>query len=261
MSSNKDHEGQLAMVDPMPIYFTFSRIRPQFSCGRFVKDTLDELLNGTISVRDLPSIAVLTDGEHMYSLNNRRLFVFKELHKAGLLQEVPVRLRPVPQTKRMAEKYTPAKCALVATLKGQGHRGGPADPEDDRDAGSEQSDEEESVRAPKGRRASDAGTRKVAELPERHDGVAQSTVAKAPIAANSRTAAKAAKRAARKNQHQHGHDSDSGDAPPHPQSTHPQRHAGAHDLAAELAGLHGGDGSDSDSGRGKTRGAKGHAHK
>ena len=74
--AKKEKEG-LTLVDPLPIYFTFSRIRPQFSCGRFVKDTLEELLAGNISPADLPSIAVLTDGENLFSLNNRRLFVYK----------------------------------------------------------------------------------------------------------------------------------------------------------------------------------------
>jgi hypothetical protein len=131
-----DADGALAMVDPTPIYFTFSRIRPQFSCGRLVNDTLTELLEGRLKPSELPSIAVLTDGKHMYSLNNRRLYVFKELRKAGLVTEVPVRLRPVPQTKRMATKYTPEKCALVATLKGL------RKPGEERDASGSDSDSE-----------------------------------------------------------------------------------------------------------------------
>ena len=140
-------EGALTWVDPMPVYFTFSRIRPQFSCGRRVADTLAALTDGTIKVSDLPPIGVLVDaaGNH-FSLNNRRLFAFKALARAGLLGatdgKVPARLRPVPDTKRMRDKYTPAKCALDARLKGGAEKGGThgAPDDDDDGGGSEPSD-------------------------------------------------------------------------------------------------------------------------
>ena len=122
-------EGALTWLDPLPVYFTFSRIRPQFSCGRAVADTLAAASSGELKVEDLPPIGVLVDadGNH-FSLNNRRLFVFKQLARDGRLVrtggKVPARVRPVPDTKRMREKYTPAKCALDARLKGRGEAGG-----------------------------------------------------------------------------------------------------------------------------------------
>jgi hypothetical protein len=104
----------ITQIDPMPVYFTFSRIRPQFSCGRFVHDTLHAIQSGALAVADLPTIAVLFDGANYFSLNNRRLFVFKELRRLGLVATVPARVKPVPQTKRMKEKYSVEKCALQA---------------------------------------------------------------------------------------------------------------------------------------------------
>jgi hypothetical protein len=41
-------------VDPDIVYFTFSRVRPFFSCGRPVQATLDALIKGDISTADLP---------------------------------------------------------------------------------------------------------------------------------------------------------------------------------------------------------------
>lgn len=104
----------IVQVDPLPVYFTFSRIRSQFSCGRRVHDTLQALLDGALSPADLPTIALLFYGVNYFSLNNRRLFVFKELARRGLVSTVPARVRPVPQTKRMRDKYSVDKCALEA---------------------------------------------------------------------------------------------------------------------------------------------------
>lgn len=47
------------MLDPRTIRFTHSRIRPFFSCGRRVEQTLEDLRAGTVSVRDLPRITVI----------------------------------------------------------------------------------------------------------------------------------------------------------------------------------------------------------
>lgn len=107
-------------IDPSIIYFTFSRIYPQFSCGRTIAYTLQQFEAGELTPTDLPLLSVLTDGQHYYSQNNRRLFLYKTLQRDGRLQTVPVRLRPLPQTRRMKAKYTPAKCAMTATLIREG---------------------------------------------------------------------------------------------------------------------------------------------
>jgi hypothetical protein len=111
-------------LDPALVYFTFSRVRPFFSCGRPVQETLDSLLQGDLSTADLPSITLLFDGKHYFSLNNRRLFVFKTLRAAGKLQTIRARIKQVPQTKRMKDKYTIEKCSLTAKLMREGGAGG-----------------------------------------------------------------------------------------------------------------------------------------
>ncbi|XQJ30857.1 hypothetical protein NXY56_006963 [Leishmania guyanensis] len=107
---------QVVDIDPLLIYFTFSRIRPRFSCGRTIGSTLQQFRDGELQLRDLPLLSVLTDGAHYYSQNNRRLYTYKQLKREGLLDTVPVRLRPLPRTKRMYSKYSPQTCALAATL-------------------------------------------------------------------------------------------------------------------------------------------------
>lgn len=110
---------QIVDVDPTTIYFTFSRIRPCFSCGRTIESTTEQMTKCELKPTDLPLLAVFTDGKHLYSQNNRRLYMYKQLKARGILQTVPVRLRPLPSTRRMATKYTPDKCALEATLMGE----------------------------------------------------------------------------------------------------------------------------------------------
>ncbi|OAA73344.1 hypothetical protein ISF_00245 [Cordyceps fumosorosea ARSEF 2679] len=111
----------LTDIDPDEVFFTFSRLRPQFSCGRRVRDTLDAALRGSLVPADLPPISVLRDPAtgHLFSLNNRRLYVFKALRAAGRLETVPARVKPVPQTKRMRDKYAADKCAKTARLMGE----------------------------------------------------------------------------------------------------------------------------------------------
>ncbi|CUE71958.1 Hypothetical protein, putative [Bodo saltans] len=107
-----------------------------FSCGRTIDETLQALISGKQSVEDLPRISLLFDGANFYSLNNRRLFVFKALREAGIVSTIPVRLKAVPNTKRMKEKYSPAKCSLEARLM-------PERPAGEKMEGDEPSEDEE----------------------------------------------------------------------------------------------------------------------
>ena len=81
-------------IDPLTIYFTHSKIRKQFSGnGKLLQETLHEILTGTTLAEDLPKIRVIFDGNRYYTMNNRRLWVYKELSKAGKLDKIKVELR------------------------------------------------------------------------------------------------------------------------------------------------------------------------
>lgn len=81
-------------IDPSAVYFTHSKIRKQFSGnGKLLSETLEEVLNGTTKVEAIPKIRVIFDGSRYYSMNNRRLWVYKELQKRGKLATVKVELR------------------------------------------------------------------------------------------------------------------------------------------------------------------------
>jgi hypothetical protein len=78
-------------------------------------------------VDDIPRITVISDPDgNFFCLNNRRLYVFKEVGKLGLLEgrtprnTISVRLKPaVP---REQKKYSTATCSLkCALMREKGH--------------------------------------------------------------------------------------------------------------------------------------------
>lgn len=85
-------------IKPSIIYFTHSKIRKQFTgCGKMLQETLDELVSGVTPISQIPTIKVYTDGTNFYSMNNRRLWVFKELENRGLIHTIEVFLEPLPK--------------------------------------------------------------------------------------------------------------------------------------------------------------------
>ncbi|EDQ89460.1 uncharacterized protein MONBRDRAFT_7918 [Monosiga brevicollis MX1] len=109
-----------ADVDPRQIRFAHARIKPMFSgCGRTLAQTLEELRDGTTKVTDIPTVTVMVRPDDdptlpawYYSLNNRRLYVFKQLREEGILDTIPVRVRGMKPHE--VARYTPDNCALQA---------------------------------------------------------------------------------------------------------------------------------------------------
>uniref|UniRef100_A0A6B2LQW6 Uncharacterized protein n=1 Tax=Arcella intermedia TaxID=1963864 RepID=A0A6B2LQW6_9EUKA len=119
------------------IRFTHSKIKPIFSDGRTVEGTLSEISEGKLKPENLPKIVVhKQDDKTYFSMNNRRLWVFKECRKRGLLEKVPERIRPMPTNKRQKNRFTTERCALNA--KFMHLKTGPGGAED-----KEESEEEE----------------------------------------------------------------------------------------------------------------------
>lgn len=105
-------------VDPSVIYFTHSRIKPHFSIGKPILDTYMEIETGRIAVSDIPMITVYyIDGKY-YSLNNRRLFLFKLCQSNGILsnQTINVICKEVPSS-RIISQFRKNTYSLTAKLK------------------------------------------------------------------------------------------------------------------------------------------------
>ena len=105
------------LIDPIGIYFTHSRIRPFFSgCGRRVKDTIMDIETGKLDISNLPMITILQNGEFYFSLNNRRLYVLKELRKKGILDKNQIKVRIKQANMQECNRYVASKCSLQASI-------------------------------------------------------------------------------------------------------------------------------------------------
>ena len=105
MSKNKTN---LVEIEIDHIYFTHSKIYPQFSgCGKTLKETLLDIHNIKIRITDIPFITIIPsyDNSCFFSLNNRRLWVFKQLSKTNNLKTIMVRIKPFPKGKKNRKKY------------------------------------------------------------------------------------------------------------------------------------------------------------
>ena len=109
----------IAQLDPNSIYFTHSRVRPLFTgCGKSIHTTLNEIEQGATSIDDIPLISVIANDGHYYSLNNRRLYLFKILREKWYLPDNMVSVRVKAPLEREKLRYTPQKCSLTCTLMG-----------------------------------------------------------------------------------------------------------------------------------------------
>ena len=120
-----EHELTVAVAD---VRFAHSRVSRWFSgCGLRLEETLQQILDGKLTAAELPKILVLLSPDApgaFFSLNNRRTWVFKQLHARGRLDQIVVRARPATPKERA--RYTVERCALHATLLGLDRPGEPS---------------------------------------------------------------------------------------------------------------------------------------
>ncbi|RGB36894.1 hypothetical protein C1646_696238 [Rhizophagus diaphanus] len=78
-------------IDPREVLYSQDSIRPRFKDDdRHVEETIRQLVKGKISPRHIERIRVCTLNGRMHSLDNRRLYVFKEaINRGGNFETVP----------------------------------------------------------------------------------------------------------------------------------------------------------------------------
>jgi hypothetical protein len=107
----------LIEIDPQQIFFTHSRVRPFFTgCNKKIEETLQEIVTGVTSIKDIPLITVIPNEDCYFSLNNRRLFLFKRLREMGLLQNNTITAYAKAPLEREKQRYLPSRCSLTAKL-------------------------------------------------------------------------------------------------------------------------------------------------
>ncbi len=91
-------------LNPSIIFFTHSRIRSRFTgCRKMLQETLEELRNNPKLIENIPKIKVVFDNtkKTYFSMNNRRLWVFKRLYNEGMIKEIPVYLESMKKNSKM----------------------------------------------------------------------------------------------------------------------------------------------------------------
>jgi hypothetical protein len=151
MGKTKKAGDGLIDIDPDCIRFTHARIRPYFTgCGRRVEDTLADIIAGKMSINDLPKITVILNQGTYFSLNNRRLYVLKDLRLRGLLPGNVIGARVKEALEREKDRYKIERCSLVARIMKENSAEGKDPSEADIDAedlsGSDKDIEDEEVK-------------------------------------------------------------------------------------------------------------------
>ncbi|CAG2201988.1 unnamed protein product [Mytilus edulis] len=58
--------------------------------NKYIGETLDDLINRTINVKDIPTISVFIHNNKWFTTDNRRLWVFRKAEELGILHSIPV---------------------------------------------------------------------------------------------------------------------------------------------------------------------------
>lgn len=101
----------LVTLNPSDILFTHSVISQRFTgCGKLLNETLQDIMGNKTSINDIPKIKVfyIMKGSNIIymSENNRRLWVFKELQRNGLIDSIDVRLEKATHKKYFNNSYS-----------------------------------------------------------------------------------------------------------------------------------------------------------
>lgn len=92
--------------EPCEILFTQATIKSKFKNGKSLEETACQLACSDIQKRDLPMIRVVRHEGFMYSLDNRRLAVFRLLQLTGIIRRIKVLVVPMDE-KQWRSKFDP----------------------------------------------------------------------------------------------------------------------------------------------------------
>ena len=78
-------------LKPSDILYSQNSISKQFSCGiRYIGDTLDQLLINSSYIQRIPNMQVVERNGTLFSMDNRRLSVFKKAEEFGCFEKIDV---------------------------------------------------------------------------------------------------------------------------------------------------------------------------
>ena len=100
------------VIDPALVRFSQASIRDTFQNGRTIADLARGLRDGSVAPRDVPPIRVVERGGKLFTLDNRRLWAFRE---AGV--DIPYREATDEEGRTEAWKFTTKNDGLSVRVK------------------------------------------------------------------------------------------------------------------------------------------------
>ncbi|KAL5266648.1 hypothetical protein ACHWQZ_G003875 [Mnemiopsis leidyi] len=119
MSKRKKPNTSL-MLDPLKIAYSQDSISFKFTNGTLLSTAITKLVRGTLKLSQFPPIRVFHLRNTWFSLDNRRLYVFKEVAKKGVFTQIPVIDTPSSETRRygIETKLTTMNAGRQVTVRG-----------------------------------------------------------------------------------------------------------------------------------------------
>lgn len=82
-------------LKPSDIHYSQDSISNTFGkstihSDKYIGETLDEVINGTVKVNNIPTISVFIHNKKWFTTDNRRLWVFRKAEELGKLRSIPV---------------------------------------------------------------------------------------------------------------------------------------------------------------------------
>ncbi|XP_078491909.1 uncharacterized protein LOC144747615 isoform X2 [Ciona intestinalis] len=92
MYGRRQYTGNLRIMKPSKIQFSQDSVAKSFKNGTDLHETCQLISTGSVSADEIPPIRVIIKDDKAISVDNRRLYVFRVLEKAGCLRSIKVQV-------------------------------------------------------------------------------------------------------------------------------------------------------------------------
>ncbi|XP_002132092.4 uncharacterized protein LOC100184451 [Ciona intestinalis] len=92
MYGRRQYTGNLRIMKPSMIQFSQDSVAKSFQNGTDLHETCQLISTGSVSADEIPPIRVIIKDNKAISVDNRRLYVFRVLEKAGCLHSIKVQV-------------------------------------------------------------------------------------------------------------------------------------------------------------------------